>query len=291
MTAPDGFGPDYVTCRALHRRFGTTYYWATHVLPARQRPHVHALYAYCRLADEIVDDLNRAPVDARREALREFRDRTFRALDGAAPEQPVLRAFARTMTELGIDREAVTRFLRSMEMDLAVDTYTTWDDLLVYMDGSAAVIGEMMLPVLEPLDPVGAWQPARDLGLAFQLTNFLRDIGEDLDRGRVYLPQEDLIRLGADPFARRVDPAWRRLMAFEIERARRLYALADRGIGFLPPRSAACVRSARVLYSGILEQIEANDYDVFASRARVSTPRKIATAAWHLGRSIGIRKP
>jgi phytoene synthase len=100
-----------------------------------------------------------------------------------------------------------------------------------------------------------------------------------------------LIRLGADPFARRVDPVWRRLMAFEIERARRLYASADRGIGFLPPRSAACVRSGRVLYSGILEQIEANDYDVFASRARVSTPRKIATAAWHLGRSIGTRKP
>jgi phytoene synthase len=176
-------------------------------------------------------------------------------------------------------------------MDLGVDSYATWDDLLVYMDGSAAVIGEMMLPVLEPRDPVGARQPARDLGLAFQLTNFLRDVGEDLDRGRVYLPGEDLARLGADPFARTVDRPWRLLMGFEIERARTLYASADRGIDLLPPRSAACVRAARVLYSGILEQIEANDYDVFASRARVSTPRKLATAAWYLGRSIGTRKP
>jgi phytoene synthase len=159
------------------------------------------------------------------------------------------------------------------------------------MDGSAAVVGEMMLPVLEPLNLAGACQPARDLGLAFQLTNFLRDVGEDLDRGRVYLPRDDLARLGADPFARTVDPPWRQLMAFEIERARTLYASADRGIDLLPPRSAACVRAARMLYSGILAQIEANDYDVFACRARVSTPRKLVTAAWYLSRSIGARKP
>jgi phytoene synthase len=291
MTASGGFGPDYAACRALHRRYGTTYYWAAHVLPGRQRHHVHALYAYCRLADEIVDDLGDAPVDRRRAVLSGFRDRTFRALDGEAAEEPVVRAFARTVTELGIDREAVTRFLRSMEMDLGVDSYATWGDLLVYMDGSAAVIGEMMLPVLEPLDLAGAWRPARDLGLAFQLTNFLRDVGEDLDRGRVYLPREDLARLGADPFARTVDPPWRQLMAFEIQRARTLYESADRGIDLLPPRSAACVRAARVLYSGILTQIEASDYDVFGNRARVSTPRKLVTAAWYLGRSIGIKKP
>jgi 15-cis-phytoene synthase len=146
------------------------------------------------------------------------------------------------------------------------------------MDGSAAVIGEMMLPILEPLTP-DALPHARDLGDAFQLTNFLRDVAEDLDRGRVYLPQEDLRRFGADPAARTVTPEWIELMRFEIERCRALYRSADLGIPLLPPTSAACIRSARVLYSRILDEIEANGYDVFNGRVRVPDHRKLATAA------------
>ena len=153
------------------------------------------------------------------------------------------------------------------------------------MDGSAAVIGEMMLPVLRP--GTDAVAPARALGLAFQLTNFLRDVGEDLDRGRVYVPQEDLRRFGADPHARVVTPEWRALMAFEIERNRRLYREADDGIPALPGASRRCVATARVLYARILERIEAADYDVFASRARVSTPAKAALAA----RMVVAREP
>ena len=195
----------------------------------------------------------------------------------------MLAAFAVTVAQLGIPDEAIGRFLGSMAMDLDVASYPRWDDLLRYMDGSAAVIGEMMLPVLEPLDHAAAFQPARDLGLAFQLTNFLRDVGEDLERGRVYLPEEDLARFGADPWARTVTPEWRELMRFEIARARALYASADQGLPLLPPRSAACVRAARILYSRILVEIEGNDYDVFSTRARVSTGRKLATAAWCLG--------
>ena len=146
------------------------------------------------------------------------------------------------------------------------------------MDGSAAVIGEMMLPILEPRTDA-ATGPARDLGLAFQLTNFLRDVGEDLDRGRVYLPAEDVQRFGADPRRRRADEPWRRLMRFEIERARRLYASADEGIALLPPASARCVRAARILYAEILDEIEAAGYDVFSARARVPTWRKAVVAA------------
>src|SRR3954449_13161713 len=115
------------------------------------------------------------------------------------------------------------------------------------MDGSAAGIGEMMLPVLRPLSADGP-APARPLGLAFQLTNFLRDVGEDLDRGRVYVPQEDLRRFGADPHVRRVTPEWRELMRFEIDRNRALYRQADRGIPLLPPSSARCVSAACTLY-------------------------------------------
>jgi phytoene synthase len=149
------------------------------------------------------------------------------------------------------------------------------------MEGSAAVIGEMMLPVLEPLSPE-ATEPARALGFAFQLTNFLRDVGEDLDRGRVYLPADDLGRFGADPWRRQVDQAWRDVMAFEIARNRELYALARTGVPMLPPASARCVGTALALYSRILERIEARDYDVFSGRARVPTWRKAVTAAGFL---------
>jgi 15-cis-phytoene synthase len=300
MTIASHVEPDYDICRVVHRRHGTTYYWAAQVLPAHSRRHVHALYAYCRLADEIVDDLGDAPVAARRAALHHFGERTFAvlrdvtpAVDGAASdvERGVLRAFAMTVQQLDIPLGAIERFLRSMTMDLDVARYDTWEDLLGYMDGSAAVVGEMMLPVLEPTDAAAALQPARDLGLAFQLTNFLRDVGEDLERGRVYVPQADLDRFGADPWTRVVTPAWRDLMRFQIERARQLYASADEGLAWLPARSAACVKAARLLYSRILVEIERNDYDVFRTRARVSTGRKLATAARCLAGTMGTRNP
>jgi phytoene synthase len=135
----------------------------------------------------------------------------------------------------------------------------------------------MMVPILEPTSPA-AVPHARDLGNAFQLTNFLRDVGEDLDRGRVYLPQEDLRQFGADPHRRVVDEAWCELMRFEIERALDLYASADIGIDLLPRSSARGIRAARSLYAQILDRIEANGYDVFTRRARVPAWRKVAAA-------------
>jgi phytoene synthase len=165
-----------------------------------------------------------------------------------------------------------------MAMDLTTSTYETWEDLRTYMEGSAAVIGEMMLPVLEPTGQ-GARSPARSLGLAFQLTNFIRDIDEDLDRGRVYLPQDDLQLFDVDLARREVTNGWRAFLAYEIERNRALYSFADTGIAMLPPRSARCVGTARVLYAQILDEIERNGYDVFSQRARVPTPYKAVTAA------------
>ena len=165
-----------------------------------------------------------------------------------------------------------------MTMDLTLASYDTWDDLLMYMDGSAAVIGEMMLPILEPPDVATALPHARDLGNAFQLTNFLRDIDEDLDRGRQYVPQDDLRRFGVELTDRRVDDAFVGLMRFEIARCRELYESAELGIAMLPPRSASCIRAAHRLYSGILDRIEAAGYDVFSGRVSVRTSTKLATA-------------
>jgi phytoene synthase len=270
----------YERCRQLNKAYGTTYYWSTYALPRIKRHHVHALYGFCRYADDIVDDLGPLPVDIRAKALADFGERFFDDLDAGDSTDPVLKAVVHTVRAFDIDPECFRRFLRSMTMDLTVTTYETWGDLRAYMDGSAAVIGEMMLPILEPLAPE-AKQRARDLGDAFQLTNFLRDVAEDLDRGRVYVPQEDIRRFGAAPALeeRRSTPGFVELMRFEIERCRALYASADLGVGLLPPTSARCIVAARSLYSRILERIEAQGYDVFAARARVPTWQKAVMVA------------
>jgi phytoene synthase len=268
----------YARCRELNKRYGTTYYWSTKVLPRVKQHHVWALYAFCRYADDIVDDMGPAPVEQRAQALADFGDRFFADVARGASDDPVLKAVVHTVKAFDIDLDCFRRFLRSMTMDLTVATYETWDDLRGYMDGSAAVIGEMMLPILEPLRPE-AKQHARDLGDAFQLTNFLRDIDEDLDRGRQYVPQADLRRFGVDLADRRATPQFVQLMQFEIARCRELYASADLGLDMLPPQSARCIGAARVLYGRILEKIEAQGYDVFAKRARVSTAEKAAMVA------------
>jgi phytoene synthase len=268
----------YARCRAIARRHGTTYYWATAILPREVRPHVHAIYAFCRYADDVVDARPEETAAARGARLAAFGDRFFHDLAAGSSSDPILAAVVASVQALGLDPGLFRRFLRSMRMDLERDRYATYADLLDYMDGSAAVIGEMMLPALSA--PPEAREAARSLGLAFQLTNFLRDVGEDLDRGRVYLPWEDVegAGAGADLLERRPSPRVVELLRFEIERARRLYAEADLGIPLLSPTPRRCVLAARRLYAGILERIERNDYDVFATRARVPTLVKLAVA-------------
>ena len=272
---PVSLEESYERCKGLNKRYGTTYYWSTFALPRIKRHHVWALYAFCRYADDIVDDLGDASTDVRRAALTDFGERFFADWKAGSSNDPVLKAVVHTVCAFGHDPETFARFLNSMAMDLTIASYETWDDLCVYMDGSAAVIGEMMLPILEPLSPQ-AMPHARDLGIAFQLTNFLRDVEEDMQRGRVYIPAEDLRRFGADPHRRTVDEAWVQLMKFEIGRCRDLYRSADLGVALLPPASGRCIGAARTLYSEILERIEAADYDVFTKRATVPIARKMA---------------
>ena len=281
----------YRRCADLTWRYGTTYFWGAALLPRHRRRHVYAVYALCRLADDIVDlpdssspELveGRSSTGSDRvsvgERLEVFADSFRTALMERTSTDPVIAAIVHTVITCGIEPECFERFFGAMAMDLTISSYETWEHLCGYMEGSAAVIGEMMLPVLEPRDPA-AKAPARALGLAFQLTNFLRDVNEDLDRGRVYLPQADLRRFGVDLETRRATPEFRALMAYEIERNRALYNFADSGIAMLPARSARCVGNARVLYARILDRIEDEGYEVFAGRVRVPTWRKALTTA------------
>jgi phytoene synthase len=278
----DTLAASYERCRQLHRRHGRTYYLATRLLPGWKRRHVHALYGFTRYADEIVD---RAPTEGRAARLADWSTRFLAGLDGEPVDDPLLPAVLHTIRVFDLDPVDFRKFLASMAMDLEVTSYATYDDLLGYMEGSAAVIGTMMLPILESADPVAAREPARQLGLAFQLTNFIRDVSEDLDLGRVYLPADDLARFGVSPADLKAaraagtapDPV-RELIAFEVQRARWHYQQAAPGVTMLAPASQGCIRAAYRLYGGILDEVEKLDHDVFARRARVPRRRRLAVA-------------
>ncbi|MER6594464.1 phytoene/squalene synthase family protein [Micromonospora purpureochromogenes] len=276
----------YARCQELHRRHGRTYYLATRLLPAWKRRHVHALYGFTRYADEIVDRTEELPPAERAARLDEWSSEFVAGLHGEPVDDPLLPAVLHTIAVFDLDRADFASFLRSMAMDLTVLSYPTYDDLLDYMEGSAAVIGTMMLPILGSSDPAAAREPARQLGIAFQLTNFIRDVAEDLDRGRTYLPDEDLAKFGvthddllAAKEQARTTPRIRDLIEYEVSRAQAHYEAAAPGITLLNPASQACMRTAYALYGGILDEVAAQGYDVFVRRALVPQRRRLAVAA------------
>src|SRR5210317_840669 len=182
----------YERCRQLNAAHGKTYYLATLLLPPGKRPYVHALYGFARYADEIVDDLASTLTEQQKaDWLRSWGDAFLADLDAGHSDDPVCRAVVDTVRRWEIPREYFEAFLHSMTMDLTVTEYRTYDDLYEYVYGSAAVIGLQMVPILEPSDPA-AFDYAMKLGVSFQLANFVRDVSEDLDRGRVYLPMDEL---------------------------------------------------------------------------------------------------
>ena len=275
----------YEACRRLNAAHGKTYYLATLLLPPAKRPYVHALYGFARYADEIVDDLaSTLREHEKAELLAAWGDSFLADVRKGHSDDPIGRAVVDTVLRWDIPVEHFEAFLASMAMDLTVREYATYADLYTYVYGSAAVIGLQMVPVLGPLSP-DAFDPAKDLGVAFQLANFVRDVGEDLERGRVYLPMDELARfdLTREDLERRVvDDRVRALLRFQVARVRRLEAAARPGIDLLEPSSRPCIDAARVLYCGIVDEVERIDYQVFDRRARVSRRRRlaVATPAW-----------
>ena len=279
----------YDLCRRVQKAHSRTYYFSTRLFPREVRPQVHALYAFMRYADEIVDTPHDLPLDAQLSVLEDFEAETMAAVSGEKVPNPVLRAYADTVRTCGIDPTTIAAFFGSMKMDTSVLRYPTYEDLEVYTYGSAAVVGLMMCRVVGVAD--GKADPhAEALGVAMQLSNFLRDIGEDWRRGRVYLPLEDLARFEyteRDLASGVVDGRFVDLMRFQIDRARKLYEIADEGMGYIPRGRRFPVVVARELYAAILDRIEARGYDVFSRRAQVSRPGKIVVAARCAARDPG----
>lgn len=280
----------YLDCRALNARHGKTYYLATLLLPPAKRPAVHALYGFARWVDDVVDEGTGPVTVAAQEALIDDVQARLERAGSTGSSPPVVVALRDTMQRWQLPMSYFVDFLASMRMDLSITEYETYADLERYMWGSAAVIGLQMLPVLEPVTPLAIAAPyAIDLGVAFQLTNFLRDVGDDLRRGRIYLPMESLRHHGVDRSRLErgvVDGPIRRLLADEIARTRELYRSAAVGVRMLHPTSRDCVRTALRLYGGILDEIERGGYRVLDRRVRVGTARRLAVAGPGAARAV-----
>lgn len=275
----------YERCRKLNSQHGKTYYLATLLLPPGKRPYVHALYGFARYADEIVDDLSSTLTDQEKsEWLVNWGNEFLKDLKRGKSDDPICKAVVDTVNRWEIPADLFESFLHSMRMDLTVTQYQTFKDLHEYVYGSAAVIGLQMVPILEPTSQI-AYERAQDLGIAFQLANFVRDVSEDLTRGRIYLPMEELAQFGVDRnyLEKRVaDKNVKDALKFQIKRVKQLEEKSRSGIEFLHPSSRPCIEAARILYCGIVDAVESIDYEVFNKRAKVSTSKrlKVAIPAW-----------
>ena len=280
ITDPD-LRASYEECKRLNALHGKTYFLATLLLPKAKRPFVHALYGFARYADEIVDDLaSELSIEEKAEALSTWGDGVLSDLKKGTSDDHVGRALIDTVKRFDIPHEHFEAFLHSMTMDLTVQEYETYEDLLEYVYGSAAVIGLEMVPILGPLHN-DAFEAAKKLGIAFQLANFIRDIDEDLDRGRVYLPIKELAQFGVtrEMLEERVlTPEIIEALKFQIARVRQLQNEAAPGIAMLEPTSRPCIEAASTLYCGIVDEVEKIGYDIFNQRAKTSTPRRIRVA-------------
>jgi phytoene synthase len=280
ITDPD-LRASYKECKRLNALHGKTYYLATLLLPKAKRPFVHALYGFARYADEIVDDLaSELSVEEKAEVLSNWGNTVLADLKKGTSQDHVGRALIDTVKRFDIPHEHFEAFLHSMTMDLTVQEYESYEDLLEYVYGSAAVIGLEMVPILGPLHN-DAFEAAKKLGIAFQLANFIRDVDEDLDRGRVYLPLKELGQFGVtrEMLEERVlTPEIVEALKFQIARVRQLQAEAAPGIAMLEASSRPCIEAASTLYCGIVDEVEKIGYDIFNQRAKTSTGRRIRVA-------------
>jgi len=283
----------YSECKRLNSLHGKTYYLATLLLPPAKRPFVHALYGFARYADEIVDDLaSTLTPDEKKEALQKWSAGILNDLAQGVSHDHIGAALVDTVQRFSIPLEHFHAFLHSMAMDISVTRYENYAALTEYVYGSAAVIGLEMVPILGPLSD-DAYPAAEKLGIAFQLANFIRDVGEDLDRGRIYLPLDELHSFNVTEemlLNRRLTPQIKAALKFNIERVRKLQREANPGIQYLAPESRACIEAASELYCGIVDEVEKIDYQIFDKRAKTSTLRRLSVAIPAFARALAARR-
>jgi len=267
----------YGQCREIARIASKTFFLASLFLAPEKRRAVWAVYAVCRTADDLVDTT--APSGERLARIDELEGKLLAAISGNATE-PIFAAYADASARFGIPFEPALALLRGARMDVTIRRYATYDKLCEYCYLVASTVGLLVAPILGYASPV-ALEYGALLGRAMQLTNILRDVGEDALMGRIYLPAEDLARFDyaeADVFAQVVDEKFVALMRFEVGRVRAIYREAEPGIALLSRESRYTVRLALTLYRSILQAIEVNAYDVFTRRAYVPLRAKLATA-------------
>ncbi len=271
--------------KAIQKRTGKTFYLATRFLPKRVRHATHVLYAFFRIADEVVDDAAGVPTETQAAELESLREQ---ALGNAEPDDPVLEAFGELRDQYGISDREINEFIDAMKTDIETSRYAAYSDLEAYMRGSAAAVGVMMTTIMEPDEPETALPHAITLGEAFQMTNFLRDIREDiLDRDRIYIPQETLDSHGVSPEQierLEMSEGFAGAMAEELKRTEALYREGVAGIRYLPDDCQLPVLLAAVLYAEHHRLIRAQNYDVLSSEPELSSTRKlwcVLKTRWH----------
>ncbi|WP_435068445.1 phytoene/squalene synthase family protein [Haloplanus sp. C73] len=271
--------------KSIQRRTGKTFHLATRLLPERVREPTYVLYAFFRVADEVVDDAEGVPPAEQRAELERLR---AAALGEEPTDDPVLAAFADLRETHDIPDADVNTFVDAMLTDVSKDRYETFEELRAYMDGSAAAVGRMMTAVMDPEDPERALPHATALGEAFQLSNFLRDVREDIvERDRIYLPMETLAEYGVSEREIRdfeMSPAFEQAMERELRRTEALYHEGVAGIEALPEDCQFPVLVAAVLYADHHRLIRAREYDVLSATPQIGTARKLALVArtrWH----------
>jgi len=266
--------------KAIQQRTGKTFHVATRLLPKRIREATYVLYAFFRVADEVVDDADGTSPAEQRAELERIR---LAALGERETDDAVLAAFAELREAYGIDPADVHTFMDAMESDIDTARYETYDELEAYMDGSASAVGRMMTAVMEPDEPERALPHATALGEAFQLTNFLRDVREDIiERDRIYLPQTTLERHGVDEAQLKrfeMDASFAAVMQDELARAEGLYEEGVAGIKYLPEDCQLAVLLAAVLYADHHRLIRNQEYDVLSETPQLSMARKLALLA------------
>jgi phytoene synthase len=263
--------------KAIQQRTGRTFHFATRMLPQRVRHPTYVLYAFFRVADEVVDGATDSSPSEERERLERLR---AQALGREETDDPVLSAFQAVRAERDIPDEEIEQFIDAMLEDVEKSRYDTYEELASYVRGSASAVGVMMVAIMGVEDPDAARPHAVALGEAFQLTNFLRDVREDVeDHDRIYLPGTTRERYGVtEADVRRCNPTdgFRAAMADELRRAERKYRDGVAGIEHLPEDCQFAVLFSAVLYAEHHRFIRARDYDVFSSPPDVGGLR----AAW-----------